>query len=264
MFNRFKPAVFNFLHTVLGIKITTPWDPTVLPPLSEPILTYCQRLAAMKKGDGITQLKKWQVQRARAYKAKTGLRREYVSAIVVNSHSNKTTYVAIERRRGDLQPLPFSDHTDIDPQLLPREFSSSNSSLSISSAPDSDFIYPTGHADDIIAPMPPSGKWDKSDELVSELIFEKPVYLYELAILALIVHEVNTSYLLMTNDYYHYAGTIMKMLEEEYDAVDVAEGAEAGKWCGLVFYRKQGNISLHGSFKEAIKKFVSFVPMLSN
>jgi hypothetical protein len=219
----------------------------------------------MKKGDGITQLKKWQVQRARAYKAKTGLRHEYVSAFVVNSRNNETNYIAIERQMGDLQPLP-SDHADIVLQLIPNKFPSSNSSLSIFSLPNVDSSSPNRHAGDMIAPLPPSGKWRESDELVSDLVFEKPVYLYELAVMALIVHRANPSYFLITSNCYHYTGTIIDLIKETYGVEDVAEGADAGKWCGLNFTRKKsgGKISLLENYKQALKLFVSFVPMLSN
>ena len=75
------------------------------------------------------------------------------------------------------------------------------------------------------------------------------------------MHEENTSYLLMSNNCYHYAGTILKVLEEQYDTVNTTDGAAAGKWCGLVLYPgvKGGNTSsLLEKFREGIKNFVSF------
>jgi hypothetical protein len=252
------------MSTIETLTAVAVWEPTVLPPLPEPIITYCQKLAAMKKGDGIAQLKKWRLHRAKAYKVKTGLRHEYVSVFVVNSDSNQTNYVAIERRRGDLQPLP-SDHADIVLQPIPQKFPSSNSSLSIFTLPNADSSSPTRHADDQIAPLPPSGMWQESDELVSDLVFEKPVYLYELAVMALIVHRANPSYLLITSNCYHFTGTIIDLIKEKYGVEDIAEGADAGKWCGLNFTRKKtGKISLLGNYEQALSLFVSFVPMLSN
>ena len=105
---------------------------------------------------------------------------------------------------------------------------------------------------------------NKNDELICELTFTREVYLYELAVLALIVHEVNKSYLLVSNNCYHFAGTLMKMLEEKYDTVDATQGAGARKWCGVLIYKKGNISSLLENFEEAINKFVSFVFVLSN
>jgi hypothetical protein len=107
-----------------------------------------------------------------------------------------------------------------------------------------------------------NGMWDKSDELIYELNFDKPLYLYELALLGVIVHEENTSYLLMSNNCYHFAGTIIKVLEEEYNVVNTADGACGGKWCGFVIYpgNKEGNSSSLGEkFREGVKNFVSIL-----
>ena len=248
MFKRLKRTVFTLLHTVLGIKMTSSLEPAVLPLASEPIVPYCQRLAAMKKGAGITELKKWRVIVARAYKSKSTSRHEYVSVDVVGPQ-DKIYYVAIERQRGDPDPDQ--------PQPL-GTFSSSNLSLSSISL-SSNSISPNRPVDDKISLLA-SPTWRKSDELVGELHFkEKLVYLYEIAILAFIVHGVNTSYLLMTNNCYHYAGTIMKVLEKEYEIADTAGGANAGKWCGVaIFSSSEGNFSpLLVKFKECIKEFVS-------
>ena len=54
MFDKVKTATFSFLHALFGIKImTTAWDPKVLPPYAEPIGNYCQRLVAIKQGNGV-------------------------------------------------------------------------------------------------------------------------------------------------------------------------------------------------------------------
>jgi hypothetical protein len=263
MFDRVKPSLLNFLHTMFGMKMTSSFIPVVLPPTSEPVVTYIQRLAAMKKGDGIMQLKKFRVTHARAYKSKAPSQHEYVSATVVDPE-NKTSFIAFERLRGDPEYINASDiNTDpiIDPNTDPSRlglFSTSNSSVSsVSSVLDSTSAHFTN---DRVAPIPPPGKWDKKDEIIRELKFEKPLFLYELAILAVIVHEMNKSYLLMTNNCYHYAGTIMDVLEKAYDAMKTAESSDAGKWCGLALYPGEngGNTSsLFEKFREEIGKFVS-------
>jgi hypothetical protein len=217
-------------------------------------------------------LKKWRVTRIRAYKAKSASQHEYLSVAVADSH-NKITYLAIERGRGDPGPIPSSDtniDANIDPgntvtnTIEPNEvFSSSNASLSSLSSV-SNTISPARLAEDTISPIPASklGMWRKGDELICDFTtFERPLYLYELAMLAHIVHEVNTAYLLMRNNCYHFAGTIMRMLKEEYNAVNAAEGAGAGTWCGIIIFSgKESNIaSLLEKFKRCVKDLVNFV-----
>jgi hypothetical protein len=263
MFDRLKPTVYTLLHTLLGLKMTSTWLPVVLPALPEPIQPYCQRLALMKMGDGIEQLRKWRVISVKAYKSKATSRHEYVSATVVDP-DNKHRYVAIERGRGDPDPLPFSiNPANIDPQPN-RLFSTSNpstSSFSSTSSP-SDISSPTRGADDKISPLTAPGKRKKDDEIIYELHFEKtPLYLYQLAFLALTVHDANKSYLLITNNCYHYTGTIIKVLEGAYNLSNTADGAAAGKWCGIAIYSNKGSIdSLLVNFRQEIKNFVSSIP----
>ena len=212
MFDRFKTTLVTLLRNVLRInlKMTSSWIPQVLPPMPEHITTYCQRLAAMKKGERIALLKGWQVIGIKAYKFKrSSSQHEYLSVTVVDP-KNKTSYVARE------------------------------------------------------------GMWNESDELICEFNIKKLLCLYELAFLALIVHEANTSYLLKTNNCYHYVGTIMKVLAEEYGTLNPVEGAGAGEWCGLVIYSgKEASMGvtldyLVEGFKNVVKKFVSFVPIISS
>lgn len=210
----------------------------------------------MKKGE----VKKWRVTRVRAYKTKAHTQHEYISAAVVDV-LKKTHFVAIERGRGDPDPIPLSDtNNNTDPQPY-EAFSSSTSSLS--SVSD---ILPTHLADDKISPMPSSGKWNENDDFICELELEKPLYLYELAILAMIVHEVNKKYLLVTNNCYHYAGTIMRVLGEEYGTMNTTDGARAGKWCGIDIYStNKGNItSLIEKLKNVVREFVGFILISNN
>ena len=243
MFDRLKSTVFILLRTLLRTKISSPWDPDVIPKCPEPILSYSQRLAAM----GITQLKNYQVTSVKAYKSKETCGREYISVAVFDLHKNKASNVIIERLSGGLGPNPSSD---------------SISSISL----PSNSITSTCSVEDIIAPISSGGSlWKKSDELICELNFEKELYLYELAVLAVVVHEVDEDYRLMANNQCHYIGTIMKVLQEEYKALNAVGGADAeGKWCGVVIYSGQESISsVHEKFKSDVKEFVSSVPMLS-
>lgn len=271
MFDRVKPAVFTFLHAMLGIKMpsSSQWAPVILPEFPEPIVTYTWRMAAVRKGEGIELLKNWRVTCIRAYKTKAASRHEYISATVVDSENNLISHVAFERLRGDpFDPDQINPNTDpnTDPNIdsIPLGlFSALNSSSSSLSSSSNSIAAQARVANDRIAPIPPPGTWDKSDELIYELKFEgRPLYLYELAILAAIVHEKNTSYLLMTNNCYHFAGTIMKALQEEYRTENTADGAGAGRWCGMLLYpgKKDGNTSfLLEEVREGIKNFVRFL-----
>lgn len=263
MFDKLKPALHTLLHTVMGIKMnSTTIVPEVLPKFPEHIESYCEKLAAMKKGDGIEHLKEWRVEYAMAYKIKTMSRHEYISVAVVDIH-NKTHHLVIERMAGDSHS-PYDTNTNF--QSEPRGLLSSNPSISSTSSVSSSLDF-TCSADDRIGPLP-SRMRNKTDTLIYELHFneEKPLYLYHLAILALVVHKVNPDYLLTTNNCYHYAGIIMKSLEKEYQTLNIAEGAEAGLWCGVDIYsRQKGNVSsLLENFKECVEKFVSFIHILSN
>lgn len=198
-----------------------------------------------------------------AYKIKAMSRHEYISVAVTDIHK-KTHHLVIERTAGD------SPYANIDPKPEPVRLLSLNPSLSSTSSISSSSDF-TCSADDRIRPLPSSGMWNQTDNVIYELHFtkEKPLYLYQLAILALVVHKANPEYLLTSNNCYHFAGIIMKFLEREYLTLNIAEGVEAGLWCGVYIYSLQkGNFSsLLETFKEYIEKFVSSsqaVLMLSN
>lgn len=228
MFDKLKPTLFHLLHTVMGVKTTSATIvPEVLPKFHEHIESYCEKLAAMKKGDGIEHLKEWRVEYAIAYKIKAMSRHEYISVAVIDIHK-KTHHLVIERMAGE---SPYDTNIDPKPKPEPVRLLSSNPSVSSTSSSSisssSDF---TCSADDRIGPLPSSGMWNKTDTAIYELHFkkEKPLYLYQLAILALVVHKANPEYLLTSNNCYHFAGTIMKCLEKEYQTLNVVEGVEAG------------------------------------
>ena len=268
MLDRFKSTTLTWFRTMLGVKTTTSssplhFQPTTLPACPENIESYYQKLVAMKEGKGISQL---QVICVRAYKSMAPSRHEYVSAIVVDPDSDsKLTYLAIERGRGDPETIPSSGSGD--PKPKGDLFSSSNHSIvSLSSVSDSNASHLS--AIDKISPMATSsdGMWDEGDELIFELKFDKKcLYLHELAILALLVHKLNTNYLLTTNNCYHYACTIMKVLEIQYETMNTVENSRAGTWCGIIICSMDGNfVSLVEDFRKGIKDFVSSISILNN
>ena len=250
---------------MLGIEMH-PLRPTVLPTESQPITPYCEKLLMLKELDGITELKKYRVVRVRAFKSKAVSRHEYVCGTVVYSE-NETSFVAIERGRGNSERIT-NTHTDSNNQvgLQPTQSSSSfRSNLSIhslSSLSDSS-RSPAFPADDKISPI--SADWirDSDDDLICNLDFKKTqsqLQLYELAVLGDFVHKGNTSYMLFSNNCYHYAGTITKVLGTVYGISDSTDGAGAGKWCGIPIHSIERSKveSLVEGYRKHLEVFVSF------
>ena len=95
--------------------------------------------------------------------------------------------------------------------------------------------------------MPDMGRYKKDDELISNLVFsdsENPLYLYQLALLALTLHGIHQSYLLTTNNCYHFAGSIVKVLEQEFEIQNTVKDSKAGKWYNLdIVSLKEWNIA---------------------
>jgi hypothetical protein len=260
----FRRSVLNFLCTVLGIRMASPWSPTVLPDEYETITPYCKRLASMMESKGIEHLKKWQVVRIRAFKSLGASRHEYICATVTEKTGTLGTHTthnfAIERGRSS-DPIPTSKPTiNHDPQ----DMITSVSNSSVSSL--SDMSSPTYYADDIISPLPATGKYKKDDELISNLVFsdsENPLYLHQLALLALTLHGIHQSYLLATSNCYHFAGSIVKVLEQEFEIQNTVKDSKGGKWCNLdIVSLKEWNIvSIREKYKANVMAFVSFIPI---
>jgi len=180
------------------------------------------RMALIKKGEGLTELQKWRVTIVRGYKSRAVSRHEYISATVVNSKGD-ISYVKIERQRGDPIELELSESVSTDkpfsaPKLelsesvstdkpssasklfsASKPFSASNPSLTSISPTSlkSDSLKSDSLATcDSISPISPPGKKHESDDMIYELDFEgKPFYLYQLGLLAVLVHDENTRYL---------------------------------------------------------------------
>jgi len=261
MFDRVKLAIFTLLRTVLGINCKMS-DSTagILPFVPENILVYNMRMQNLKMLEGLALQQQWRVTCLRAYKCRASSRHEYLSATVVDSNDKtRTSHVTVERQRGD--PIHVVDtNIVIVPDPAPSNlFSVSNTS--ISSFPSTSSNSDPFANYDMIAPVSASGKKNSSDDLIYELNFgEKPLYLYQLTVLAVLIHKNNTRYLLIDNNCYHFAGTIVKVLEQHYNIANSVDGSGGRWWCGLVLFPgKSGghNSSILERFKEEIKKFVS-------
>lgn len=248
MFRRLKTSLLTLLRRALRIKImTTSCEPQFLPPYAEPIGTYVQRLQLLKQVNGLEALRRWQVKQVTAYKSKATSQHEYVSAAVVDPEE-KVHFVVFERLRSDPESFTSSDIATSNP--LGRVSNSSLSSLSsFSTCPVNDCILPVG----------PSGKKNPDDVLIYDLLFPQTFPLYELGVLAYMVHQTNTSYLIMTNNCYHFAGTIMKLLEKQHGITDAVHGANAGKWCGINIFRGQDFDKCRPLFENVRKEIQNFV-----
>jgi len=278
MFNKIKLALYTFLQAAFGIKMSysASLKPNVVPTVSEPIEPYCQRLLLMMEAGQVESLRSWRVTCVKAYKSKSASRHEYVSAAVTGP-GNKEYFFAIERGRGnpderersDPEPILSSAPTSVENLQPQKSFSSSEPSLTTMSSV-SDSIFLSRPAKDMISPLPRTGKGkgkkDDKDELIYQLNIERVMYFYELAVVALVVHEAKKSYLLLSSNCYYYAGTIMKVLEVEYETLNVADGASAGKWCGIdivAYSGTEGKIiaSLRENIKASIKAFDPSLPV---
>lgn len=60
--------------------------------------------------------------------------------------------------------------------------------------------------------------------------------------------------------FYHYAGTITKVLATVYGIPDSADGASAGKWCGIPIHSIESSkvAVLVEGYQRDLENFVSF------
>ena len=74
---------------------------------------------------------------------------------------------------------------------------------------------------------------------------------------------INESYLLATSNCYHFAGSIVKVLEQEFEIQSTVKNSKAGKWYNLdIVSLKEWNIaSIRERYKANVMAFVSFIPI---
>ena len=250
-----KNAVYTFIHNHLPNRMAPLSDP--LPIRSQHVTVYLNSLLAANTSKGTKKLRKWKLIESRGFKAHSLTRHEYVVSDV-RDPGGSHHYIAMERMAGD---PAIRSALDLGQSTLRDSMSTSKSSLSSicdSSSPDR-------HAEDKIFVLP-SWKKDKKDVLIGSIVFANPdddlsPSIYELAILADIVHKSSPWYLLFTKNCYHYAGTILAVLREAYSPVMKMESHGGKWWCGLdLFTEHKGNISAlcESLQKVAAESVVSF------
>lgn len=110
--------------------------------------------------------------------------------------------------------------------------------------------------------FPAHGESISRDQLLGKMVFSetRPLYLYQLVTLAVAVHESQTGYRLFSNNCYWFAGTVVKVLETEYELEFEAPGQ--GRWRALKIYQASASDGMEGiapglvsDFKERVKAF---------
>jgi hypothetical protein len=241
-------AILTFARTLLGTNM----DTSVLPVHNQHVSVYMATLRLIGKNTGAERLLSWKVVKLQRLKSKKISLHESMVASVVDPDKNMCR-ILFERAGGEIQ-VASEGSPDSPPNLSPPPLRRSTSS--ISSASNS--ICPDLKAVDTVSLL--NDNDSRSDhEVVGTITFtDKSPSLPDLALLAEIVHDAHPNYLLLSDNCYHFAGTMTMVLATLYRGHIVMDDA-AGKWYGIdLQVRKSGNISaLCKKLEEAIETFVS-------
>ena len=236
-----KATIFTFFYNRFHHWMAPLGDP--LPIHSQHVSVYLNSLLAANNSKGTKKLREWKLIESRGFKVPSLTRHEYV-VTDVRDPDGSHHYIAIERMVGD--PAVPTVRSELDLSQLTLRDSLFSSKSSLSSICDSSL--PDRHAKDRIFILP-SWKKDKKDELIGTFLFTNPdndtsPSIYELTILANLIHKSGPRYLLFTKNCYHYAGTILAILREAYAPVVKMEGHARKWWCRLdLFTEYKGSIS---------------------
>ena len=261
MFGSFKSAKSTFKNAIstLTLNLFSPKmssdESPILPAHQMHIQSYITTLEALNNAKGTDELAKWKVENASHFKSKKKVSQHEYVRTTVRSPRGETAFLAFERLGGEHTSISGAS-PDTSPPPLNRSSSSVSSSLG-------NFL-----AQDTVTPLKDAhGKWHKDDILVGTLIFsEKEPPLHEVALLAGTIHDAGTSYLLFSNNCYHYSGTMMCTLHAKYSPIqEIPEDANAGSWCGIELDMPSTNklSQLLTSLEERAEKFVSLFSMSS-
>ena len=197
-------------------------DP-VLPTETQPVSLYIVHLETIHRIIGTKRLQLWKVIKVERLKSDRPSKHESARAWVRDSEG-VMSFVIFERAGGETMKAVSL------PDLL-RTISCNPSKSSSSSG--SSLCSPDSMAIDTVTPME-FMKSCEGDKVVGTLDFEgnNCPSLYEVAKLAEVVHKSASKYILFTDNWYHFAGTMMLVLAAIYRS-EMDMGASAGKWCGL-------------------------------
>jgi hypothetical protein len=101
------------------------------------------------------------------------------------------------------------------------------------------------------------------DRVLGRLRFTgtRPLYLYELVVLAVTMHESETCYRLFSTNCYWFAGLLMNILEKDYGLeleVEKRRGVKPGTWIVIPFCKQapeEDLLAVIGDFREHVKNF---------
>ena len=125
-------------------------------------------------------------------------------------------------------------------------------------------LSPQRFADDRVAALPKSGKWNSEDKHLFTLTFNlRSLYLYELAFLVEVIHQENQSYNLLSINCYHLVGITAAALMMTHGAqLSVSEEyCHTGKCCGIDFFAK-GQRDVTTICEKFLKRLENFVSLL--
>ncbi|KIM41456.1 hypothetical protein M413DRAFT_445456 [Hebeloma cylindrosporum] len=241
-----------------------------------PIGMYVDMLKS-KFGEDDTgrRMREYKVVSIQLCKTELAVQHEYTSLRVEGE--GRTFYLAIERCRGsivdkvskredpstDSQAEP-ADNVD-DTLSPPASDSRKQSSSSLSSL---DKFTKTRDAQDNISPLDKEDKRDETDRVFRILKFTQPIPLYEVAVLAQTIHQINRHYLLFSRNCYFYAGTLIKALETRYEPGEVelcpTGSAELDKQYGLDGKkRRKVTAGAYRNIPIYVEEAVNIVPVLA-
>jgi hypothetical protein len=285
MIHKIKSSVERFLHKVLPFHSHSNSDDMdehhrdIFPLASEHITTYCRTLEMKNDTIGTKELQAYRIPEIDVFKTLALSKHEYGRATVLVP-SKKTFPLAFERMQGNsidvdttssepeasnLSTRPRSDLRTLIPQiaLSPKtSLNSLNSKISLNSSSTS--LSPQRFADDRVATLPKSGKWNPDDRHLFTLTFDsRPLYLHELAFVIEAIHLENQSYNLLSNNCYHLVGLTAAVLKITHNArLSVSEeNCDAGKCCGVdIFVKGRGDVTtICEKFLARIENFVSLL-----
>ena len=101
------------------------------------------------------------------------------------------------------------------------------------------------------------------DEVLGTLRFTgtRPFYLYELAVLAVTMHESQTCYRLFSTNCYWFTGLLMNILEKDYGLkleVENRRGVKPGTWIVIPLYEQAPPadlLAITNDFREHVENF---------
>jgi len=226
MLSRFKSHIHTLFSRILGMMSSE--SPCIyfefeeLQVSSSPVSMYCDHLLThyQEENDGLARMKELRITEIRLVKEMdTVAQHEYLVAYITPPHGI-TQYLSLERHPGDIaKDASQSDSALMSTSGGQRSISSSSplprSSLASQSSLDSSLKH--CDANDIIGVLNnPIRK--PTDKFVLQLTFssDNPLYVYQLVVLAVTVHNSEMCYRLLSNNCYWFSRLMVNILEKKF------------------------------------------------